>query len=87
MTRHHTQILSITISTKPIVESLYKSRRRFVFGIWTCAKLKKVSRIQDVHSVTFPQDECHGREHQKVQKLYLKSKKERHGMKKSPGFN
>ena len=29
-----------------------------------------------------------GREHQKVQKLYLKSeKKKRHGMEKSPVFN
>ena len=34
-----------------------------------------------------PKMNVHGREHQKVQKLYLKSKKERHGMKKSPGFN
>ena len=44
---------------QPIVESMYKSRCwRFAFGIWTCAKLKRISRIQDVCSSTFPQDEC-----------------------------
>ena len=45
-------------SKMTIVESMYKSCRRFVFGIWTCAKLKKFFRMQDVCSATFPQDEC-----------------------------
>ena len=45
-------------SALSIVESMYKLRRRFVFGIWTCTKLKKFFRVQDVRSVTFPQDEC-----------------------------
>ena len=40
-----------------IVESEYKSFQRFVFGIWTCAKLIIFFRIQDVCSATFPQDE------------------------------
>ena len=36
-----------------------------------------------------PMMNAYGREHQKVQKLYLKSqeKKKQHGMKKSPVFN
>ena len=33
-----------------------QARRRFVFGIWTCAKLKNFFRIQYVRSATFPQD-------------------------------
>ena len=40
-----------------IVESMYKSCRRFFFGIWTCPKLKKFFRIQDVRSATFSKDE------------------------------
>ena len=40
------------------VESVYKLHRSFLFGIWTCAKLKNFFGIQDVRYAAFPLDEC-----------------------------
>ena len=75
-------LLQVMYYQYSIVESMYKHAEDLFLESGLAPSWKIFSGYNMSVLPPFPKINVHGREHQKVQKLYLKSeKKKRHGMK------